>query len=150
MIENNKSCADCEFSELSGWEQDTKTGKATPVYWCEKHKKDCDEIQDCQLFADWKSVYDQEPITLEDLLKEEQQCFVKGKQDEGLTIEGADISPSEIKKIFTESTDESKEMFERMFPIGTILALNIHIKPKMGVWKYIGSNEYGDLFQRIG
>ena len=31
-----KKCEDCIFSEIVDWKQD-ETGKAKPVYWCEKH-----------------------------------------------------------------------------------------------------------------
>jgi len=32
-------CEDCDYSEIMDWEQDTKTGKAKPIYWCERHKE---------------------------------------------------------------------------------------------------------------
>jgi len=36
-------CEDCDYSEIMDWEQDTKTGKAKPIYWCERHKEPCDD-----------------------------------------------------------------------------------------------------------
>ena len=32
-------CEDCDYSEIMDWEQDAKTGKAKPIYWCERHKE---------------------------------------------------------------------------------------------------------------
>ena len=40
-------CEDCEYAEISDWEQDIKTGKAKPIYWCEIHKHFCEDIQEC-------------------------------------------------------------------------------------------------------
>ena len=37
-------CENCDHSEIIDWEQDTKTGKAKPIYYCEKHKESCDEV----------------------------------------------------------------------------------------------------------
>ena len=34
-------CEDCDYSEIVDWEQDAKTGKAKPIYWCERHKEPC-------------------------------------------------------------------------------------------------------------
>ena len=42
-------CEDCDYSDIADWVEDKKTGKATPIYWCEKHKHDCDNIQNCEL-----------------------------------------------------------------------------------------------------
>jgi len=43
-------CEDCDYSDIADWVvQDEKIGKATPIYWCEKHKHLCDDIQDCEL-----------------------------------------------------------------------------------------------------
>lgn len=41
-------CEDCDYSEIFDWEQDVKTGKATPIYWCEKHNHLCDDIENCK------------------------------------------------------------------------------------------------------
>ena len=41
------NCKDCEYSEISDWEQDIKIGKAKPIYWCEWHRSFCDDIQEC-------------------------------------------------------------------------------------------------------
>ena len=32
-------CEDCDYSEIMDWEQNAKTGKAKPIYWCERHKE---------------------------------------------------------------------------------------------------------------
>lgn len=37
-------CKDCDYSEIMEWEQDAKTGKAKPIYWCERHKELCDDV----------------------------------------------------------------------------------------------------------
>ena len=37
-------CEDCDYSEIMDWEQDAKTGKAKPIYWCERHKEPCDDV----------------------------------------------------------------------------------------------------------
>lgn len=42
------NCEDCIYSDIADWEQDEKTGKAKAVYWCKKHEKLCENIQDCQ------------------------------------------------------------------------------------------------------
>ena len=43
-----KECENCDYSDIADWEQDEKTGKATSIYWCEKHKKFCTDIKECQ------------------------------------------------------------------------------------------------------
>lgn len=43
------NCKDCAYSDIADWEQDKETGKATPIYWCEKLKHLCDDIQECEL-----------------------------------------------------------------------------------------------------
>jgi len=40
-------CEDCKYAEISDWEQDIKTGKAKPIYWCKIHKHFCEDIQEC-------------------------------------------------------------------------------------------------------
>ena len=40
-MRRTSSCKDCMYSDIMDWEQDAKTGKATPIYWCEKNKKVC-------------------------------------------------------------------------------------------------------------
>lgn len=58
MIKNDKLtpyiCEDCIYSDLYDWEQNAKTGKATPKYWCEKLKKIADKTADefCDDFID--------------------------------------------------------------------------------------------------
>ena len=42
------SCEDCVYADIAYWDQDTKTGKATPTYWCENHKQFCEDIQNCE------------------------------------------------------------------------------------------------------
>ena len=37
-------CENCDYSEIMDWEQDAKTGKAKPLYWCERHKEPCDDV----------------------------------------------------------------------------------------------------------
>jgi hypothetical protein len=44
------TCDDCWYSEIADWKQD-KTGKAIPIYWCERHKKMCKEVKECSFFS---------------------------------------------------------------------------------------------------
>lgn len=41
-------CEDCDYSEIVDWVQDEKTGKATPLYWCERRNKTCKDMQEFQ------------------------------------------------------------------------------------------------------
>ncbi len=43
-----KDCENCDYTDIADWEQDVRTGKATPVYWCERYKKLCSEIAKCK------------------------------------------------------------------------------------------------------
>ena len=43
-----KECEDCEYTEIVDWEQDKKTGKAEPIYWCERYEKECNDIKECE------------------------------------------------------------------------------------------------------
>ena len=43
-----KKCENCAYTDIADWEQDKKTGKATPIYWCKRHKKVCADIRECQ------------------------------------------------------------------------------------------------------
>ena len=45
-------CEDCDYSEIMDWEQDAKTGKAKPIYWCERHKEPCDDAISRQAVLD--------------------------------------------------------------------------------------------------
>ena len=42
-------CEECVYADIADWEQDKKTGKAKPIYWCEKYKHHCNDIQECEL-----------------------------------------------------------------------------------------------------
>ena len=42
-----KKCEDCVYTDIAYWEQDIKPGKATPVYWCERRKELCADINEC-------------------------------------------------------------------------------------------------------
>lgn len=46
------NCEDCEYTDIADWEQDKTTGKARPVYWCERYKKMCSSISECQYKAE--------------------------------------------------------------------------------------------------
>lgn len=46
--EQGMNCEDCIYSDIADWEQNKKIGKAKAVYWCERHKKLCNDIQECQ------------------------------------------------------------------------------------------------------
>ena len=46
------NCEDCDYSDIADWEQDKTTGKANPVYWCERYKKMCSSINECQYMAE--------------------------------------------------------------------------------------------------
>ncbi|MBO7450227.1 MAG: hypothetical protein J6U54_07625 [Clostridiales bacterium] len=39
-------CENCFHYELVDWEDDAITGKAIPIYWCEKGVKDCTDCSD--------------------------------------------------------------------------------------------------------
>jgi len=52
------NCDDCVYTDIADWEQDARTGKATPIYWCERYKKLCSEIAKCKYKADLQSAYD--------------------------------------------------------------------------------------------
>ena len=45
-------CEDCDYTDIADWEQDKTTGKASPVYWCERYKKMCSNISECQYKAE--------------------------------------------------------------------------------------------------
>ena len=45
-------CENCDYSEIVDWEQDTKTGKAKPIYWCERHKEPCEDAISRQAVLD--------------------------------------------------------------------------------------------------
>lgn len=42
------NCEYCDYSDIADWDQDKITGKASPVYWCERYKKMCSDIGKCQ------------------------------------------------------------------------------------------------------
>lgn len=44
------NCDDCLNAEIINWEQDVRTGKAKPIYWCEKYKHLCSSINECQYY----------------------------------------------------------------------------------------------------
>lgn len=46
------NCEDCDYIDLADWDQDETTGKAIPVYWCERYKKECSSISECQYKAE--------------------------------------------------------------------------------------------------
>ena len=41
-------CEKCDYTDRADWVQDTKTGKAEPIYWCERYNKCCDDIKECE------------------------------------------------------------------------------------------------------
>lgn len=47
-------CNDCIYADITDWEVDKKTGKATAVLWCERQKHLCDDICYCEFFDDGK------------------------------------------------------------------------------------------------
>ena len=47
------NCEDCDYTEIAYWEQDEKDiDKANPVYWCERYRKLCSSISECQYEAE--------------------------------------------------------------------------------------------------
>lgn len=42
------NCEDCDYTDIADWEQDKITGKARPVYWCERYEKLCSSISECR------------------------------------------------------------------------------------------------------
>ena len=53
--EQGMNCEDCVYSDIAYWEQSEKIGKAKAIYWCERHKELCDDIQECQFEDDRES-----------------------------------------------------------------------------------------------
>ena len=48
-MENTKpNCEDCDYTDIIDWEQDVESGKATPIYWCERYKTSCENIKKCK------------------------------------------------------------------------------------------------------
>lgn len=45
-----KKCDDCVNVEICDWEVEPKTGKAKPIYWCEKYSKFCENVSECKHF----------------------------------------------------------------------------------------------------
>ena len=43
-----KECENCDYSDITDWKQDKRTGKAAPVYWCKRYKHFCEDIKECQ------------------------------------------------------------------------------------------------------
>ena len=54
---DQEPCENCDHSEIVDWEQDAKTGKAKPIYWCERHKKPCDDEITISVRADANGYY---------------------------------------------------------------------------------------------
>lgn len=50
----NRLVENCEYSMVSDWEQDVKTGKSFPIFWCCKFKRDCMNINECERFRDYR------------------------------------------------------------------------------------------------
>ena len=44
-----KNCEDCIDTDIADWEINENTGKATPVLWCERYKKFCSDISECEI-----------------------------------------------------------------------------------------------------
>lgn len=43
------NCEDCNYADITDLKQDEKAWwKAKAVYWCEKHKELCSNINECQ------------------------------------------------------------------------------------------------------
>ena len=43
-----KECENCDYADIFDWEEDKKTGRATPIHWCERNKEFCSDIKECQ------------------------------------------------------------------------------------------------------
>ena len=41
------NCEKCDYADIYDWEQDAKTGKAKPLYWCERHSQFCEDMKEC-------------------------------------------------------------------------------------------------------
>ena len=48
------TCEDCLYSDIVDWKQNTKTGKAKPIYWCEKYQHLYIGTQGCENGDDGK------------------------------------------------------------------------------------------------
>ena len=47
-------CEECVYTDIADWEQDKKTGKAKPIYWCERYNKHCEDIKECEYIKENK------------------------------------------------------------------------------------------------
>ena len=71
--DKQEPCENCDYSEIMDWEQDAKTGKAKPIYWCERHKELCDDVVSRQAvinsFKNWLND-NKDPRSFEEVVKE--------------------------------------------------------------------------------
>lgn len=42
------NCEDCDYADIADWEPDGTTEKVRPIYWCERYKKLCSNINECR------------------------------------------------------------------------------------------------------
>ena len=57
-LAEQEPCENCDYSEIMDWEQDAKTGKAKPIYWCERHKEPCDDVVSREAVIEWLKAKD--------------------------------------------------------------------------------------------
>lgn len=43
------NCEDCIDTDIADWVLNESTGKAAPVLWCERYKKFCSDISECEI-----------------------------------------------------------------------------------------------------
>lgn len=43
-----RKCKECDYSDIFDWDQDTRTGRAIAIYWCERYRTYCSDIQECK------------------------------------------------------------------------------------------------------
>ena len=45
-----KECEDCIETDIADWEVDSNIGKAKAILWCERLRKFCEDVTECEYF----------------------------------------------------------------------------------------------------
>ncbi len=68
-----KECEYCVNSTIADWDWDEKNKKSIPDYWCEKHKRCCEDIYACEDLDTGGNIF---PVDLnKEALKEESELW---------------------------------------------------------------------------
>lgn len=46
------NCDDCVYTDIADWEETGDTGKVKPILWCEKYRKLCSDVTNCEYKAE--------------------------------------------------------------------------------------------------